>query len=102
MSGPKILLLQSHSKTMGFITYDHITSRRVLSSNSLDSYYCRRSRYTVDSFSNFFCSVEHKLSTYPQESDLLSQSVHRSADDKQNISSNGYPWSRATIPRTSK
>jgi hypothetical protein len=56
----------------------------------------------VDSYSNFFCSVEHKLSTYPQESDLLSRSVHRYEDDKQNRTSNGYLWSRATIPRTSK
>jgi hypothetical protein len=32
----------------------------------------------VDSYPNFFCTTEHRLLAYPQGSDLLSQSVHRS------------------------
>jgi hypothetical protein len=35
----------------------------------------------ADSYPNFFRIAEHKLSTYLQESNLLSQSVHRSEND---------------------
>jgi hypothetical protein len=38
----------------------------------------------VDSYPISFCIVEHKLSVYPQESELLSWSDHQSEDDKQN------------------
>jgi hypothetical protein len=38
----------------------------------------------VDSYTNFFHTIKHKLSAYPQESDLLSRSVHQSEGDKQN------------------
>jgi hypothetical protein len=36
----------------------------------------------TDSYPNSFCTVEHKLSAYPQESDLPSRSDHWSKDDK--------------------
>jgi hypothetical protein len=36
----------------------------------------------VDSYPNFFHTAEHKLLAYPQGSDLLAQSVHRSEGDK--------------------
>jgi hypothetical protein len=54
---------QSHSKTMGFGTYDHIASQMAPSSNSLDNYCYRRTRHMVDSYPNLFCTIEHKLST---------------------------------------
>jgi hypothetical protein len=38
----KPFVLQSHSKTMEFNTYDHIASQMVTSSSSLDNYCCRR------------------------------------------------------------
>jgi hypothetical protein len=38
----------------------------------------------VDSYPNFIHIVEHRLSTYPRESELLSQFVNRSESDKQN------------------
>jgi hypothetical protein len=38
----------------------------------------------VDSYPNFFHTAEHKLLAYPQESNLLSRSAHRSEGDKQN------------------
>jgi hypothetical protein len=38
----------------------------------------------TDSYPNFFHTAEHKLTAYPLESNLLSQSDHRSEDDKQN------------------
>jgi hypothetical protein len=56
-------ILQSHSKTMAFSTYDLIASQTLPSSNS-------------------FHTVEHELLAYPQGPDLLSQSVHRSVGDK--------------------
>jgi hypothetical protein len=62
MSGLKPLVLQPNTKTMGFDTYDHIASQMVPSSNSLYSYCCRKNRHTVDSYPNFFCNAEHRLS----------------------------------------
>jgi hypothetical protein len=59
-------ILQSHSKIIGFDTYDHITSQTVPSSNSLGISYYGRTRSTVDSYSNFFHTVEHMLSAYPR------------------------------------
>jgi hypothetical protein len=38
----------------------------------------------VDSYPNFFPTIEHKLLAYLPESDLPSRSVHQSEDDKQN------------------
>jgi hypothetical protein len=75
-------ILQSHSKTMAFGTYDLIASQTLPSSNSLDSYCCRRTQRTVDSYPNSFHTVEHELLAYPQGPDLLSQTVHRSVGDK--------------------
>jgi hypothetical protein len=45
----KLYAFSSHSKTMGFGTYDHITSQMVPSPKSLGSYCCRRNRirYTI-------------------------------------------------------
>jgi hypothetical protein len=40
--GPKFFVLQSHSRTTGFSTYDHISSRTMPSLNSLDRYCYRR------------------------------------------------------------
>jgi hypothetical protein len=42
-------------------------------SNSLHSYYCRKTQHTVDSYPNFFRTTEHRLSAKPQESNLLSR-----------------------------
>jgi hypothetical protein len=39
--------------------------------DSLDNYCLRRTRHTTDSYPNFFHVVEHKLSAYLLESDLL-------------------------------
>jgi hypothetical protein len=94
--------LQSHSKTTGFSTYDHIASQTAPSSKSLDSYCCRKTRHTVDSYPNSFRIAEHKLSACLQESNLLSRSVHQSEDDKQNRIVIGYLRFNATSPRTSK
>jgi hypothetical protein len=77
-------VLQSHSKITGFDTYDHIVSRTLPSSNYFGSYCCRKTQRMIDSYPNFFCTIEHKLSTSSRESDLLSQFVHRSEGDKQN------------------
>jgi hypothetical protein len=38
----------------------------------------------VDSYLNSFRTAQHRLSAYPQESNLLSESIHRFEDDKQN------------------
>jgi hypothetical protein len=62
----KPYVLQPHSKTMGSNTYYHIASQTVPSSNSLDIYCCRKTRRMVDSYSNFFCTIKHKLSAYPR------------------------------------
>jgi hypothetical protein len=67
----KYFILQSHSKTTEFGTYDHIEYQTVLSSSSLDSYCCRRTQHMADSYPNFFHIVEHKLSACLPESDLL-------------------------------
>jgi hypothetical protein len=84
MSGLKTLVLQPYSKTLGSDTYDHIAYQTVLVSNSLHSYCCRKTWHMVDSYHNFFCTTEHKLSAYSQGSDLLARSVYRSEGDKQN------------------
>jgi hypothetical protein len=55
-------------KSIGFGAYAHIASQTVPSLNFVDSYCCRRTRCTVDSYSNFFHTTEHKLSAYPRES----------------------------------
>jgi hypothetical protein len=36
----------------------------------------------VDPYPNFFRTVEHKTSAYPQECDLLSWSIYRSKGNK--------------------
>jgi hypothetical protein len=38
----------------------------------------------IDSYSNSLNTAKHKLSAYPQESDLLSWSVYWSEGDKHN------------------
>jgi hypothetical protein len=64
MSGLKTLVLQPYSKIRGSNTYDHIASQTVLSSNSLHSYYCQKTRHTVDSYPNFFRTAKHRLLVY--------------------------------------
>jgi hypothetical protein len=50
---------------MGFNTYDHTISQTVSSSNSLDSYYCRKTQHTVTFYPNSFVlqsiSSQHML-----------------------------------------
>jgi hypothetical protein len=62
-------VLQPHSKTTEFDTYDHTTSQTAPSSSSLDSYCYRRSQHTGDSYPNFFHIAGHKLLPYLLESD---------------------------------
>jgi hypothetical protein len=69
---------ESHSKVAEFGTYDHITSQMVTSSNSLGSYYYRRTQHMINSYTYSFHIAEYKLSAYPEESDLLSWSIHQS------------------------
>jgi hypothetical protein len=56
----KSSVFRSYSKTTRFSTYDHISSQMVSSSNSLHIF-PRKTRHTVDSYHNFFCTAEHKL-----------------------------------------
>jgi hypothetical protein len=84
MSGLKTLVLQPYSKTMGSNTYDHIASQTVPSSNSIHSYYCRKTHHTVYSYPNLFHTIEHRLSAYSWGSDLLARSVHRSKGNNKN------------------
>jgi hypothetical protein len=65
-----------------FSTYDHIASQMAPSSNSLDSYCCKRTWHMTDSYPNFFRIVRHKLLAYLLEFDLLSRSDHQSKGDK--------------------
>jgi hypothetical protein len=65
---------------MGFDTYNYIAYQMAPSSNFLDSYYCRRTRHTADSYPNIFYIAEHKLSACHPESGLPFRSNHRSED----------------------
>jgi hypothetical protein len=85
MSNPNTFRSQSQSKTTGFGTYDRITSQTVPSSNYLGSYCCRRTHYTLDTYSNSFRIAEHRFSTYPRGSDSLSRSAHRSVSGTQKM-----------------
>jgi hypothetical protein len=89
----KPFILQSRSKTTEFDTYIHISSQTAPSSNSLDSYYYKRTQHTTDSYSNSFRTTEHMLLACLLESDLPFRSDHRSEDD---------PRLHATFPKTSK
>jgi hypothetical protein len=71
-------------------------------SNSLNSYCCRKTWHTANSYPNFFHIAEHNLSAYPQEPVLLSWFVHRSEGDKENLSSAEYARFHATSPRNLK
>jgi hypothetical protein len=102
MSGPKTFCSPILFPTMGFGTYNHIASQMLLYSISLSNYCYRRTRRTVDSYSNFFCTTEHMLLSISSGYDLLARPVHWSEGDKQNWSSNGYPKFHATSPRTWK